>query len=76
MINECIGLRNIVIIMYMYLTMLYSINDLVDPKHIYWTRQTAKVWGVSETLAMILFKLRFKPFLKGPIYLEYISLIN
>jgi hypothetical protein len=24
----CIGLRNIVIIMYMYLTMLYPINDL------------------------------------------------
>ena len=25
---ECIGLRNIVIMMYMYLTMLYPINDL------------------------------------------------
>ena len=24
---ECIGLRNIVIMMYMYLTMLYPIND-------------------------------------------------
>ena len=25
---ECIGLRNIVIMIYMYLTMLYPINDL------------------------------------------------
>jgi hypothetical protein len=25
---QCIGLRNIVILMYMYLTMLYPINDL------------------------------------------------
>ena len=25
---ECVGLRNIVIMMYMYLTMLYPINDL------------------------------------------------
>ena len=25
---ECIGLRNIVIMMYMYLAMLYPINDL------------------------------------------------
>jgi hypothetical protein len=25
---QCIGLRNIVIMMYMYLTMLYPINDL------------------------------------------------
>ena len=28
LLSECIGLRNIVIMMYIYLTMLYLINDL------------------------------------------------
>jgi hypothetical protein len=27
---DCIGLRNIVIMKYMYLAMLYPINDLID----------------------------------------------
>jgi hypothetical protein len=43
---ECIGLRNIVIMMYMYLTMLYPINDLnLNLKKF---KHRSKMWGYSN----------------------------